>query len=70
MQRHWVRYGPPTYIAVALYLGLTKPDAPAKPELVDPDDLANFLCNFPGASRCSPGSASMEPPACPTPPLR
>jgi hypothetical protein len=70
MQRHWLRYGPPTYVAVALYLGLSKPKPPAENQLVDPDDLANFLRTFPGAVGAPNGAASMEQPQCPTPPLR
>ena len=49
MQRHWARHGPPTYIAVALYLGLNRPRPGAADRLNDPEDLANFLRAFPGA---------------------
>jgi hypothetical protein len=50
MQRHWVRHGPPTYMAVALYLGLAKTAPDASERLTDPRDLANFLRAFPGAT--------------------
>jgi hypothetical protein len=49
MQRHWARHGPPAYIAVALYLGLTRPPPRPADQLNDPEDLANFLRAFPGA---------------------
>jgi hypothetical protein len=49
MQRHWVRNGPPTYRAVAVYLGLARGSPPAPDRLNDPQDLANFLRAFPGA---------------------
>ncbi len=50
MQRHWARHGPPTYIAVALYLGLNAVKPHAADQLTDPEDLANFLRAFPGAA--------------------
>ena len=50
MQRHWASHGPPTYIAVALYLGLTKPQPRPADVINDPEDLATFLRALPGAS--------------------
>lgn len=47
MQRHWARCGPPAYIALALYLGLTKPPARAGERCDDPDSLAHFLQSAP-----------------------
>jgi hypothetical protein len=49
MQRHWARHGPPTYLAVALYLGLSNLKGPKADRLDNPNDLANFLSAFPGA---------------------
>ena len=49
MQRHWARHGPPTYIAVALYLGLSKPQPSSADVITDPENLAAFLRGFPGA---------------------
>ena len=49
MQRHWAKHGPPAYMAVALYLGFSKPKGPRADRLDDPADLANFLSAFPGA---------------------
>ena len=39
MHRHWREFGPPVHMAVAAYLGLTKPAA----RTVDGADLADFL---------------------------
>lgn len=50
MQRHWARHGPPTYVAVALYLGLNGVKPSDSDQLTDPEDLANFLRAFPGAT--------------------
>lgn len=50
MQRHWARHGPPTYIAVALYLGLAADKPRRADRLDDPEDLARFLQAFPGAA--------------------
>ncbi|MDR3508432.1 MAG: hypothetical protein P4L64_11090 [Caulobacteraceae bacterium] len=50
MQRHWVRYGPPVYIAAALYLGLSKPERRARDQVSDPADLALYLESLPGVS--------------------
>jgi hypothetical protein len=49
MVRHWSHEGPPTYVAAAAYLGLRKAKAPAS-ELIDGQDLLNFLGAFPIAS--------------------
>jgi len=50
MQRCWARYGPPTYRAVALYLGLAKP--PAAAETLDtPEAVAAFLGALPSGRR-------------------
>jgi hypothetical protein len=45
--RHWNREGPPTYIAVAAYLGLRRPP-PARDAALQGQDLLNFLSAFPG----------------------
>jgi hypothetical protein len=50
MQRHWARHGPPTYMAVALYLGLSQTGPRAQDQLNDPEDLANFLRAFPSGT--------------------
>jgi hypothetical protein len=50
--RHWGREGPPTYIAAAAYLGLRKPK-PKPNDLMDGQDLANFLSAFPGGAQVS-----------------
>lgn len=50
MHRHWREFGPPAYVAVAMYLGLNKPRR-SKDELNDPDELARFLADLPIASR-------------------
>jgi hypothetical protein len=46
--RHWSREGPPTYIAAAAYLGLRKSTCDAS-DLLEGQDLLNFLGAFPGA---------------------
>lgn len=50
MHRHWREFGPPAYVAVAMYLGLNKPRRSAE-ALSDPDDLARFFAELPAASR-------------------
>ncbi|MDR3471604.1 MAG: hypothetical protein P4M09_07920, partial [Devosia sp.] len=50
MHRHWREFGPPTYVAVAMYLGLNRPRRTSS-GLEGPDDLAQFLANLPGAVR-------------------
>jgi len=45
--RHWKREGPPLYIAAAAYLGLRKP-RPNPAEVLESDNLMNFLRAFPG----------------------
>lgn len=54
MHRHWREYGPPTYMAVAAYLGMSG-TRPAQDRIQDPDDLAVFLANVPGAARSAAG---------------
>jgi hypothetical protein len=39
MHRHWRAFGPPVHMAVAAYLGLTRPQPPP----LAGDDLADFL---------------------------
>ena len=48
MQQVWREYGPPAYVAVAAYLGLNKPRSGVD-DLIDSDELAGFLAQFPGA---------------------
>lgn len=48
MHEVWREYGPPVYVAVAAYLGLNKPDRTQR-DVLDAEDLANFLSQFPGA---------------------
>ncbi len=55
MQRHWRVFGPPTYVAVALYLGLGKPDRTEANAAADPDELARLLVDMPGAARTVAG---------------
>jgi hypothetical protein len=50
MHRHWREFGPPTYVAVALYLGLNKPRREDH-GLDDPEHLARFLAGLPGVQR-------------------
>ena len=40
MHEHWAEFGPPVYIAVAAYLGMTKPKQPRLSD--DPDDPGNL----------------------------
>ena len=47
MLRHWSVHGPPAYVAVAAYLGLRKAE-PARRDVLEGEDLANFLSQFPG----------------------
>jgi hypothetical protein len=49
MHRHWRVYGPPAYVAVALRFGLIRPRREAD-TLSNPDELAQFLANLPGAA--------------------
>ncbi len=51
MQRHWAKHGPPAYMAIALYLGLSRLKEPRVDRLDDPADLTNFLSAFPGATQ-------------------
>jgi hypothetical protein len=50
MQRHWVRCGPPAYMALALHLGLGAANRSTADRLDDPDGLLNFLRTFPGGA--------------------
>ena len=47
LRDHWIRHGPPVYMSVALYLGMTKPE----PEQVGstPDDMAALVAAINGA---------------------
>ena len=47
MHRHWREFGPPVHMAVAAYLGLTRPRGQA----LAGDDLAELLSSFSGGSR-------------------
>lgn len=50
MLAHWAKAGPPVYMAVARYLGMTKAK-PAKADRLETlDDLANFLGAIPGGA--------------------
>jgi hypothetical protein len=53
MQRHWARFGPPAYVAAALYLGLNKPQPGSAEPIRDPDDLADLLAAMPWARRAA-----------------
>lgn len=48
--RHWGREGPPVYISAAAYLGLRKPK-PKSTEIMEGQDLVNFLSAFPGGEQ-------------------
>ena len=47
MQRHWREHGPPVHIAIAAWLGLSRPRRP----MVGPDDLAELLGSFSNGTR-------------------
>jgi len=47
MHRHWSVHGPPAYIAIALRLGLARPQ-PRSPE--DPEALGAFLASLSGGA--------------------
>ena len=50
MLAHWARAGPPVYMAVARYLGLTKDAPPASERFDSMEDFANFLGAVPGGA--------------------
>ena len=47
MHRHWRDFGPPVHMAVAAYLGLTRP----RQSPLAGDDLADFLSSLSNGSR-------------------
>ncbi|HTX50263.1 MAG TPA: hypothetical protein VME40_12840 [Caulobacteraceae bacterium] len=47
--RHWRREGPPTYVALAAYLGLRQPGR-RRADALEGQDLINFLAAFPGGA--------------------
>jgi hypothetical protein len=47
MHRHWRAFGPPVHMAVAAYLGLTRP----RHQSLAGDDLAEFLSSLTSGSR-------------------
>jgi hypothetical protein len=50
MHEHWAEFGPPVHVAVAAYLGLTKPKERRRiedPE--DPGNLGELIDMFSGA---------------------
>ena len=50
MHRHWAKFGPPAYVAVAAYLGLNKRGSSAA-QALDTGELADFLAHLSGADR-------------------
>jgi len=50
MLAHWAKHGPPVYMAVARYLGITKAEPKRSDRLETLDDLTNFLGAIPGGA--------------------
>jgi len=47
MHRHWREFGPPVHMAIAAWLGLTRP----RRQPLASDDLADFLSSLTSGSR-------------------
>lgn len=59
MQEHWREFGPPAYMGVALYLGLTKfkksggdggGSSGGSDLMTNPEDIANYLRTLEGGT--------------------
>ena len=69
MLTHWAKAGPPVYMAVARYLGITQDAAPAD-NFKNMDDFANFLGAVPGGATGPRPYPTLEKASPPCPPLK
>lgn len=59
MQAHWVKHGPPLYIAAAAWMGYRAPAGSGNEEMIeDPELLAAALASFPGGRVVNSGRES------------